>query len=138
MAGNTLSITALRATLENVLTESAFEHTIALGKYYYESVQQIIDEYKLPWSITWLGCRSEYWFQPNRPHNGGEAAKGIDADLDRYMHLAALNRNILLTPFHNMALIAPQTTKEDIDYHTKVFRECVEALVNKPKNPSKL
>jgi glutamate-1-semialdehyde 2,1-aminomutase len=45
------------------------------------------------------------------------------------MHLAALNRGILLTPFHNMALIAPTVTKSDIDRHTAVFRESVEALI---------
>jgi glutamate-1-semialdehyde 2,1-aminomutase len=45
------------------------------------------------------------------------------------MHLAALNRGILMTPFHNMALICPATTEDDIDLHTRVFCESVEALV---------
>ena len=59
-----------------------------------------------------LGCRAEYWFRPTPPRNGGEAAAAVDAELERYMHLAALNRGILLTPFHNMALIAPAVTEE--------------------------
>jgi glutamate-1-semialdehyde aminotransferase len=45
------------------------------------------------------------------------------------MHLMALNRGILLTPFHNMALISPYTTRKDVDRHTAVFRECVAKLV---------
>jgi glutamate-1-semialdehyde aminotransferase len=44
------------------------------------------------------------------------------------MHLAALNRGIMLTPFHNMALISPDTTEADIDYHTLVFRDCTAAI----------
>ncbi len=44
------------------------------------------------------------------------------------MHLFTLNRGILMTPFHNMALMAPSTTAEDVDRHTVVFREAVEAL----------
>ncbi len=42
---------------------------------------------------------------------------------------AALNRGILLTPFHNMALIAPDVTEADVDRHTAVFRESVAALL---------
>jgi glutamate-1-semialdehyde 2,1-aminomutase len=79
--------------------------------------------------VTRLGCRAEYWFCPTTPRNGGEAAAAIDGELDRYMHLAALNRGILMTPFHNMALIAPDTSEADIDTHTQVFRESVERIV---------
>jgi len=79
--------------------------------------------------VQQLGCRAEYWFREKSARNGAEAAAVVDVELDRYMHLATLNRGILMTPFHNMALISPQTTEEDIDYHTKVFREIVEALV---------
>ena len=74
-----------------------------------------------------LGCRVEYWFRPTPPRNGGEAAAAVDPDLERYMHLAALNRGILLTPFHNMALLAPAVTEDDVDLHTEVFRESVRA-----------
>jgi glutamate-1-semialdehyde 2,1-aminomutase len=41
------------------------------------------------------------------------------------MHLHALNRGILLTPFHNMALMSPATSRDDVDRHTAVFREAV-------------
>ncbi len=129
LAGNALSIAAMKATLQNVLTQAVFDHTIPLAERFEKGVQSVIDAYQLPWHITRLGCRAEYRFRPTLPRNGAEAAAAVDIELDRYMHLAALNRGIILTPFHNMALIAPDTTEADIDYHTQVFRESVAALV---------
>ena len=88
----------------------------------------MIQEFDLPWIVKRLGNRSEYWFRPTPPRNGGEAFAAIDHELDRYMHLFALNRGILMTPFHNMALLSPEATRADVDYHTKVFREAVVSL----------
>jgi glutamate-1-semialdehyde 2,1-aminomutase len=129
LAGNALSMAAMRATLEHVLTEAAYTRTIALAERFTAGVQGVIDDYRLPWHVTRLGSRAEYWFIAHPPRNGGEAAAAVDENLDRYMHLAALNRRILMTPFHNMALIAPDTTDAEIDYHSEVFREIVGALV---------
>jgi glutamate-1-semialdehyde 2,1-aminomutase len=129
LAGNALSLAAMRATLGSVLTEDAYQVTIPLAERFTAGVQSAIDEFGLPWHINRLGCRAEYWFCAEPPRNGSQAAAAVDGDLDRYMHLAALNRGILMTPFHNMALIAPQTTEADIDYHSQVFRESVGQLV---------
>jgi len=129
LAGNALALTAMRATLASVLTDQAFEHTIALGQRFAEGVDAVIKAKGLPWHVTRLGCRAEYWFCPRPPRNGGEAAAAIDPELDRYMHLAALNRGILMTPFHNMALMAPQATAADVDRHTALFRESVGAIL---------
>ncbi len=129
LSGNALALAAIRATLENVLTEEAFARMIPLGERFAEGVESVIREKNLPWIVKRLGCRAEYWFRETPPRNGGEAAAAVDAELDRFMHLFALNRGVLLTPFHNMALISPATTAEDVDYHTKIFRESVEALI---------
>ena len=131
LAGNALSLAAMRATLGKVLTEEAYAQTIPLAARFTEGVAQVIRERRLPWHVTQLGCRAEYWFCARPPRNGGEAAAAVDAELDRYMHLAALNRGILMTPFHNMALIAPGTTAADIDRHTDVFRDCAGALLDR-------
>ena len=128
LAGNALSLAAMRATLEHVLTEAAYARTIPLARRFADGVQGVIAERGLPWHVAQLGCRAEYWFREQPPRNGSEAAASIDPELDRYMHLAALNRGILMTPFHNMALICPETTAEDVDLHTRVFRDSVEAL----------
>ncbi len=129
LAGNALSLAAMRATLGQVLTQAAYDRTIPLAERFTAGVEEVIGEFGLPWHVARLGCRAEYWFCPHPPRNGAEAAAAIDHDLDRYMHLAALNRGILLTPFHNMALIAPDATETDIDHHTAVFRESVGKLV---------
>ncbi len=129
LSGNALALAAMRATLQNVLTEEAFARMIPLGERFADGVESVIREKKLPWIVKRLGCRAEYWFRETPPRNGGEAAAAVDVELDRFMHLFALNRGILMTPFHNMALMSPSTTEEDVDYHTKVFRESVEALI---------
>jgi len=129
LAGNALSLAAMRATLEHVLTAAAFERTIPLAARFTAGVAAAISEFELPWNVTQLGCRAEYWFRPKPARNGSEAAAAMDAPLDNYMHLAALNRGILLTPFHSMALFAPTATEADVDRHTAVFRESVAALV---------
>ncbi|HWA55626.1 MAG TPA: hypothetical protein VG692_00115, partial [Gemmatimonadales bacterium] len=129
LAGNAFAVAAMRATLEQVLTDASYARTIPLAERFQAGVEGVIAEYRLPWIVKRLGCRAEYWFRPDAPRNGGEAAAAADFDLDRYMHLFALNRGILLTPFHNMALIAPDTTEADIDRHTAVFREAVATLL---------
>lgn len=129
LAGNALSIAAMKATFEHVLTEDFYKKAIKLQEYFTAGVQEVIAEFDLPWIVKQLGNRSEYWFQPAPPKNGGEAAANIDHELDRYMHLYALNRGILMTPFHNMALISPETTTQDVDQHTAVFREAVKSLM---------
>ena len=128
LAGNALSIAAMRATLEQVLTPAAYETTLSLAERYETGVVDVIQRWELPWIVKRLGGRVEYWFRQAPPHNGGEAAAAIDAELDRYMHLFALNRRILMTPFHNMALMSPLTTEADVDVHTQVFEEAVRSL----------
>jgi glutamate-1-semialdehyde 2,1-aminomutase len=128
LAGNALSIAAMKATLENVLTEEFYSKAIALQEKFTAGVESVIKEFDLPWIVKQLGNRSEYWFRPTPPRNGGEAAAAVDHELDRFMHLFSLNRGILMTPFHNMALISSETTQADVDHHTKVFREAVQSL----------
>jgi glutamate-1-semialdehyde 2,1-aminomutase len=128
LAGNALSLACMRATLEKVLTAEAFAGMIPLAQRFTDGVQQSIDHFQLAWHVTQLGCRAEYLFTAKRPRNGGEAAAAADFEMERFMHLFALNRGILLTPFHNMALMSPATSAADIDRHTEVFREAVADL----------
>jgi glutamate-1-semialdehyde 2,1-aminomutase len=128
LAANVLSLAAMRATLSEVLTEQAFERMIALGERFEAGVQGVIDEHSLPWHVVRIGCRVEYLFRPERAVTGAEAAAGADPELDRFIHLYALNRGILLTPFHNMALMSPATTEADVDRHTEVFEAAAREL----------
>jgi len=129
LAANALSLAAMRATLEHVLTDAAFERMIGLGVRFTEGVEKVIADFQLPWHVTRLGCRAEYLFQPNPPRTGAEAAAQADHQLDAFLHLYCLNRGILLTPFHNMALMSPATSEADVDLHTQVFGEAAAELV---------
>ncbi|MDX6506349.1 MAG: glutamate-semialdehyde -aminomutase [Gaiellaceae bacterium] len=128
VAANVLSLAAARATLAEVLTDEAFERMISLGERFEAGVADVIERRGLPWHVTRLGCRVEYLFRAERPRTGSEAAAGGDPELDRLIHLYALNRGILLTPFHNMALMSPETTEADVDLHTQVFDEAAREL----------
>lgn len=129
LAGNALVLAAMRATLQEVLTDEAYARMFALAERFEAGVEAAVAEAGLPWIVQRLGARVEYWFRDTPPANGGEAATSIDPALDRYMHLAALNRGILMTPFHNMALMSPATSTADVDRHTAVFRESIAALL---------
>jgi glutamate-1-semialdehyde 2,1-aminomutase len=128
LAGNALSLAAVRATLSEVLTPAAYERMIALAARYEDGVATATEAHSLPWTVTRLGCRVEYMFAPERPRSGGEAAAALDGPLDALMHLYMLNRGILFTPFHMMALISPATTEADIDAHTAAFTEAAAEL----------
>ena len=127
LAGNALSLAAMRATLTKVLTKEAFDRMIPMAQRWTEGVAKAIADTELSWHVTRLGCRAEYIFGP-QPKTGQQAHDAMDFELERFMHLYALNRGILLTPFHNMALMSPQTEAAQVDRHTKVFREALKEL----------
>jgi glutamate-1-semialdehyde 2,1-aminomutase len=129
LAGNALSLAAMRATLTQVLTDSAFDEMIALGNRWCDGVDAVINEFDLPWHCNRLGARGEYLFQKSAPRTGAEALRAEDFELEQYIHLRLLNDGFLLTPFHNMALISPDTTAGDVDAHTESFRTMCSDLV---------
>ena len=129
LSGNALSLAAMRATLEHVLTDEAFSRMISLAERWTDGVKGAIERFGLPWEVQRLGARAEYWFCPWPPRNGGDAAAADDHELAQFMHLFALNRGVLLTPFHNMALMCPATVEGDVDLHTGVFEEAAAELV---------
>ena len=128
LAGNALSLAAMRATLEHVLTPAAFKHMIPLAQRFADGVATHIRATQLPWSVTRLGCRAEYTFTQRQPRNGAESYAASDFELERFLHLYALNRGVLLTPFHSMALMCPATTESDIDTHTQIFADATREL----------
>jgi glutamate-1-semialdehyde 2,1-aminomutase len=128
LAGNPLSLAAARATLGEVLTASAFDAMIALCDRFEAGVRGVLGAHAVPWSIVALGARAELAFAPEPPRCGGESAALHDTELEDVLHLFMLNRGVLITPFHNMALMSPATTEADVDRHTEVFAEVVETL----------
>ena len=131
LAGNVLSTAAMRATLSEVLTDEAFAHMIDLGTRFHAGVQEVIDRHQVPWSVAQLGARAEYRFCSPAPRTGSESAAAHDDDLEEYLHLYMANRGVLMTPFHNMALMCPDTTANDVDLHTRLFDEAVGAIAGR-------
>ncbi|MGW5178807.1 transaminase [Streptomyces sp. NPDC004082] len=121
LAGSALSVAAARATLEHVLTDDAFAHMAKLSERFEDGVRAGIEARALPWSVSRLGARTEYRFADPAPRTGTESAAAADPELEDFLHLYLANRGILLTPFHNMALMCPDTTERDVDTHTEVF-----------------
>jgi len=128
LAGNALSLAAARATLGEVLTDEAFERMARLRERFVAGVEAAIEAHGVPWSIVSLGARCEYRFAPEPPRTGAESAAAGDRELEEYLHLYLLNRGVLITPFHNMALMCPTTTEDQVDRHTQVFGEAVAEL----------
>jgi len=128
LAGNALSLAAARATLGEVLTDEAFDGMTRLRERFAEGVEAAISRHGMPWSIVSLGARCEYRFTAEPPRTGAESAAAEDRELDQYLHLYLMNRGVLITPFHNMALMCPATTEEQVDRHTEVFAAAVAEL----------
>lgn len=128
LAGSPLSIAATRATLEHVLTDDAFAHMIEVADHYTAGVRELFERHDLPWSISQLGARAEYRFASPAPRTGTESDAAADAELEDFLHLFLANRGILLTPFHNMALMSPVTTTSDVDRHLAVLDEALTDL----------
>jgi glutamate-1-semialdehyde 2,1-aminomutase len=129
LAGNAMSLAAMRATLSEVLTAAAFKEMITLGDRWSDGVDAAIAEFDLDWHCNRLGARGEYIFKGKAPRTGRDAAESGNFELEQYIHLRLLNDGFLLTPFHNMALMSPATTAADVDAHTAAFRAMCADLV---------
>src|SRR3984957_7585645 len=129
LAGNALSVAAMRATLGEVLTDRAFAGIIAAPPRFPGGVRSVLDSPRLPWTVAQLGARAEYRFCPEPPRSGGQSQAAADPGLDEYLHLYMINRGILMTPFHNMALMCPATTDVDVDAHTAMFAAAADELL---------
>jgi glutamate-1-semialdehyde 2,1-aminomutase len=128
LTGNALAMAAIRATLSSTLRHEDFERMIPLATAWTDGVRSAYERVGFDWHVQQLGCRAEYWFCPP-PRNGRDAALSIDHELDAYLHLFCLNRGVLMTPFHNMALMSPFHMMDHVDRHTEVFNLAMDSLV---------
>ena len=129
LTGNALALASIRATLSTCLREADFAVAVPLAERFADGVSEVIADAGLPWHVQRLGCRAEYWFCPP-PRDGAAAAAAVDEELEGLLHLWCLNRGVLLTPFHNMALLSPHHTGADVDRHTDAFAGAVAALLS--------
>jgi glutamate-1-semialdehyde 2,1-aminomutase len=128
LAGNALAARLMKITLEEVLTDDSFARMTRLAQRYTNGIEDAILGAGMPWHVALLGARAEYRFQPLPPRNGSEAMAADDRLLSKFMHLFALNRGVLLTPFHNMVLMSPATTDAQVDRAVAVFVDAAAAV----------
>ena len=128
LSANAFAINAIRATLKHVATEEAFKKMIAGANRMADGLEAAIENHELPWSVTRCGARAEMQFMPYPPTKGSEAKAAVYWDLIAYTHLYLANRGVLVTPFHNMMLVSPETSDEDVDMLVKVWGDCMKEL----------
>ncbi|HEY4802783.1 MAG TPA: aminotransferase class III-fold pyridoxal phosphate-dependent enzyme, partial [Paraburkholderia sp.] len=134
LTANALSMSAMRATLEDVMTDAAYAHMFALAERLADGLAATIARRALPWCVTRVGARTEFQFCATTPRNGSEARAAMDDELEHLLHLYLLNRGVLITPFHNMMLVCPETTEADVDRLLAAFDACLGELVETGKS----
>ena len=128
LSGNMMTLAAINATLTETATEAAYKHMLALARLLEQQLIDAISAHKLPWNISRMGARLELQFCENPPSNAAEARNAQNDTIESAIHLYLLNRGILLTPFHNMMLVCPATTEQDVDKLVQVFNDCLTEL----------
>lgn len=121
LSGNLLAMAAMRATLTGLMTDAVYAPMLALAQTLAKGLRKHIAGHHLPWCVTQLGARIEFQFRPTPPRNGKEAGAALDVELEHLLHLALLNREVLITPFHNMLLVCPETTRADVHQLLNAF-----------------
>jgi glutamate-1-semialdehyde 2,1-aminomutase len=129
LSANMFAMAAMRANLEEVMTEQAYQQMFALAAQLANGLRDIIARHKLPWCVTQIGARTEFQFTPTAPRNGTEAQAAMDSELEQAIHLYLLNRGLLITPFHNMLLVCPETTAAEVARLLSVFDDCLDLFI---------
>lgn len=107
LAGSSLQMAALKACLGEVMTDVTYTDMIASAIELEEVINQVIDDFGLPWCVVRLGARLETIFAPAVPINASQMRESFDHELEAALHLGMINRGFLVTPFHNMLLAGP-------------------------------
>ena len=129
LTGNALSLAALRANLSEVMTVQAYAAMGSVAEHLVEGWATAIAARRLPWSVTRLGARSEFQFCATPPKNGHEAKQAFAPALERLIHLYLLNRGIMITPFHNMTLVCPETSRAAVERLHSHFSACLDEIL---------
>lgn len=129
LSGSRIQLALIQTMLENYFTEAVFSALIALARKLEKSLVDVIGKHRMPWHVVRAGARVEFMCVPNRPRNGGEAAKVIHQPIDMAVHHYLLNRGVIVTPFHNMMLICPATTEAHVNKLVTELDHCLTELV---------
>jgi glutamate-1-semialdehyde 2,1-aminomutase len=128
LSANALSLAAMRATLEHVMTPDAYRHMERLAAMLAAGLLDAVERNRLPWHVMRVGARVEFICAPGPLRNGTEAEAAHAPALERAMHLSLLNRGCLIAPFHNMMLVSPVTGEDQVARLCAAFDEAAGRL----------
>jgi glutamate-1-semialdehyde 2,1-aminomutase len=129
LTANALAITAMRAMLADVMTPAAYGHMDARAAQLVHGISSVIARHDLGWHVAHVGARIEFVCALDRPRNGSEARAAMDHELEALIHLMLVNRGSLLAPFHNMMLVSPSTTADQVTRLVANLDACAGVLV---------
>lgn len=109
-----LGLAALVATLSRVMTPKACARMTARAESLARDLTQAIDRHGLPWHVARSGARLALICAPTPPRNGAEAAAVHHPALLSLVHLALLNRGVLIAPGDGTILVSPATKRRQI------------------------
>ena len=115
LSANALTIAAMHAMLADVMTPQAYAHMDRLAEHLASGLAGVIARHDLDWHVARVGARVEFVCAARPPRNGSEARAAMDHPLEELIHLMLVNRGSLLAPFHNMMLVSPATTAQQVD-----------------------
>jgi glutamate-1-semialdehyde 2,1-aminomutase len=119
---------AMRANLQSVMTEAAYASMVAGAERLKARLDEVLRLKGLAWSVTQIGSRCEFQFCAVPPRTGREAEAAFHDDLEKCLHLGLLNRGVMITPFHNMMLVCPETEPADIDRLVSALSDLIDEL----------
>jgi glutamate-1-semialdehyde 2,1-aminomutase len=129
LSGSKLQLALMRTMLETYFTEEAFAPLLDLAVRLEKGLADVIIKYGAPWHVVRVGARVEFMCSPDRPRNGGEAARIIHRPIDTAIHHFLLNRGVIITPFHNMTLVCPTTNEAHVESLIQGIDRCLAELV---------
>ena len=132
LSANLLAMAAMRATLTHLMTPEIYAPMQALAAQLADGLRAAIARHRLPWCVSQVGARTEFQFCATPPSNGAQAGAAMDAALEHAIHLYLLNRGVLITPFHNMMLVCPDTTAADVGQLLDAFDAALSELCAPP------
>ncbi len=132
LTANLLAMAAMRATLTHLMTPATYAPMLARAESLADGLRQIIARHQLPWCVSQVGARTEFQFCSTPPLNGTQASAAMNPELEHAIHLFLLNRDVLITPFHNMMLVCPDTSQADVQRLLAAFDAALTALTGAP------
>jgi glutamate-1-semialdehyde 2,1-aminomutase len=128
LSANALAMALMRVTLEEVMTPEAYAHMEHQAERLASGLSAAIAGARLPWHVVRVGARVEFICAPGPLANGSIAQQAHCAPIESAVHIGLVNRGCLIAPFHNMMLVCPATTSDQVDSLIEAFTDVLREL----------